>query len=50
MMSSKIEQLIRKKGFEGSSSLVRHYISQKKKERQGIAMKEEPLQKTTQNT
>lgn len=43
MMSSQIEQQIRKKGYEGSSSLVRHYISQKKKTRQKDVTKEKIL-------
>lgn len=43
MMSSQIEQQIRKKGYKGSSSLVRHYISQKKKDCQKATTKEKPL-------
>lgn len=43
MMASEIEQQIRKKGYTGSSSLIRHHISQKKKNRQRVAMKGEPL-------
>lgn len=43
MMASEIEQQIRKNGYKGSSSLIRHHISQKKKNRQRVAMKEEPL-------
>lgn len=43
MMSSKIEQRLRKKGYKGSSSLVRHYISQKKKDQQRLVTKKELL-------
>ncbi|NLM67519.1 MAG: transposase, partial [Enterococcus sp.] len=43
LMASKIEQLIREKGYEGSSSLIRHYVTKKKKERQRINEEKEPL-------
>lgn len=34
LMASTIEELIRQKGYKGSSSLVRHYVSGMKKDRQ----------------
>lgn len=34
LMASTIEELIRQKGYKGSSSLVRHYVSRMKKDRQ----------------
>lgn len=42
MMTSKIEQLIRERGYEGSTSLIRHYVSGIKKARKRCNAEKEP--------